>query len=126
MGKAKFYVCKHCGNVAGLVVDKGVPLGCCGEKMSELVANTVDASREKHVPSVSKEAGKIVVKVGDIAHPMEEKHFIEFVYVEAKNSGQKKKLSPSDEPTATFTFVDDEPVAVYAYCNIHGLWVTQI
>ena len=126
MGKSKFYICKHCGNVAGLVVDKRVPLVCCGEKMGEITPNTTDASQEKHVPVVTKDGNNLVVKVGDVLHPMEESHLIEFIYVETKNGGQRKKLKAGDEPSASFSFVDDEPVAVYEYCNLHGLWVKEI
>jgi superoxide reductase len=126
MKNQKFYVCGHCGNVAALAVSSGVNISCCGEKMAELVPNTVDASREKHVPSVTKTAGGITVRVGDTAHPMEEKHYIGFVYAETKNGGQKKRLRAGDEPVAVFSFADDEPVAVYAYCNIHGLWVSEL
>ncbi|MCL2844271.1 MAG: desulfoferrodoxin [Chitinivibrionia bacterium] len=126
MEKQNFYICKHCGNIAVLVISSGVPLVCCGEKMSVITPNTTDASQEKHVPVAIKEGDKLVVKVGEVPHPMEEKHFIQFIYVQTKNGGQKKNLSPSDEPTATFSFVNDEPIAVYEYCNLHGLWVKEI
>ena len=126
MEKQKFYVCKHCGNIAVLVINKGVALNCCGEKMSEIAPNTVDASQEKHVPHAILDGNKLTVKVGEVAHPMEEKHLIQFIYVETKNGGQKKKLNPSDEPTATFVFENDEPIAVYEYCNLHGLWSCKL
>lgn len=126
MSNQKFYICKHCGNVAALAVDKGTPLSCCGEKMSELVPNTVDASQEKHVPIVTKNGNSISVTVGSVLHPMEEKHYIMFIYVQTKNGGQKKKLAPGVEPKTEFTFINDEPVAVYEYCNIHGLWKTEL
>jgi len=126
MKSQRFYICKHCGNVTGMAVNSGVVPSCCGEKMAELVPNTVDASHEKHVPSVTISAGGMTVRVGEVAHPMEEKHFIGFVFVETKNGGQKKNLRPGDEPVATFAFAADEPVAVYAYCNIHGLWVCEV
>ena len=85
---AKFYKCRHCGNVIGKVVDSGVPVVCCGEKMEELVANTVDASAEKHVPVVTKiDDCTIKVEVGSVAHPMQPEHHISFIYVETENGG---------------------------------------
>ena len=126
MKKQKFYICKHCGNMAALIINNGVSLNCCGEKMAELISNTQDASHEKHVPFVTKGSGSITVRVGDVLHPMEEKHNIGFVDVETQNGGQRKNFCIGDEPVATFSFSDDEPVAVYAYCNIHGLWSCEL
>jgi len=127
MSNPLFYVCKHCGNLAGMVLCSGVPIKCCGEHMAEVVPNTVDASHEKHVPAVTKDAGGITVRVGSVAHPMEEKHYIAFVYVETKSGGQRKILYAGDEPVAAFAFSgNDSPVAVYAYCNIHGLWKCEL
>jgi len=84
-GKQRFFICKHCGNIAGLINDKGVPMVCCGEKMSELIPNTVEASAEKHLPSIAeKSADSITVQVGSVPHPMEEAHSITFVYVESE------------------------------------------
>jgi superoxide reductase len=122
MSNQKFYVCKHCGNLIGMAVNAGAPVTCCGEKMSELVPNSTDASKEKHIPAVTKSATGITVSVGSVTHPMEDKHRIVFVYVETKNGGQKKNLSVNGEPKVSFSFADDEPIAVYAYCNLHGLW----
>lgn len=121
-GNHKFFICKHCGNLVGMVLNKGVPLVCCGEKMSELVPNTVEASVEKHLPVVSKNANTLTVSVGSVAHPMEEAHHIEFIYVQTKKGGQRKCLEIGSAPTATFAIVDDEVVSVFAYCNLHGLW----
>lgn len=122
----KFYVCKHCGNLIGLIDNKGVPIVCCGEKMTELVPNTVDASTEKHVPAVTVSGDSISVQIGSTLHPMEDAHNIQFVYVETKCGGQRKCLKAGEEPKVTFQLVDDTPVAVYAYCNLHGLWKTEI
>ncbi len=123
---AKFFLCKHCGNLAELIIDKGTPLVCCGEKMTELVANTVDASKEKHVPAVTVNGDKITAAVGSVLHPMEEKHHIAFIYLETKNGGQKKCLKVGEEPVAEFALAGDEAVAVYEYCNLHGLWKTVL
>ncbi len=121
----KFFKCSHCGNVIVKVVDAGVPVVCCGEKMQELVPNTVDASGEKHVPVVTRLADdKIKVEVGSVAHPMLEEHHIAFVYVETKNGGIQVNLK--DEPNAVITVPVDEVVAVYEYCNLHGLWKSDV
>ncbi len=123
----KFYICNHCKNLIGMIDNKGVPLVCCGEKMTELNANTSDAAKEKHVPVViMAENGMIKVEVGSVFHPMAEDHNIEFIYVETKKGGQRKALATDEDPVATFSFYDDEPVAVYAYCNLHGLWKTTL
>ena len=125
-GKQKFYICKHCGNMIGLIDDKGVPMMCCGEAMTELVANTVEASVEKHLPSVTASADSISVQVGAAPHPMEEAHHIAFIYVETERGGQRKALKVGEAPKQNFCFSGDKPVAVYAYCNLHGMWKTDI
>ena len=125
-GKQKFYVCKHCGNMPELIKDKGVPMVCCGDNMTELVANTVEASVEKHLPDITVSGNNITVAVGSVPHPMEEAHNISFVYVETECGGQRKFLKVGEEPKLSFAFADDKPIAVYAYCNLHGLWKTEI
>lgn len=121
----KFFKCKHCGNVIVKTVDSGVPVVCCGEKMEELVANTVDASKEKHVPVVTKvDECTIKVEVGSVAHPMAPDHHISFIYVETENGGIIAHLK--DKPEATFCICNDKPVAVYEYCNLHGLWKVEL
>ena len=120
----KFYKCNHCGNVIIKTVDSGVPVLCCGEKMVELGPKTVDASQEKHVPVVTRvDDCRIKVEVGSVPHPMTEEHLIEWVALETEQGYQVKKLSAGSEPVCTFTLADgDKAVAVYAYCNLHGLW----
>jgi len=103
-------------------MNKGVPLVCCGQNMTELVPNTTEAATEKHIPALTKAADSINVQVGSTPHPMEDGHFIEFVYVQTEQGGQRKCLKPGAEPKCGFSFVGDKPVAVYAYCNLHGLW----
>ncbi|MCL2128265.1 MAG: desulfoferrodoxin [Treponema sp.] len=125
-GKQKFFVCKKCGNFAALLNNSGVPMVCCGEEMSELAPNTVEASVEKHLPVVNYTGGSLIVQVGSAPHPMEEAHHIDFIYVETEKGGQRKKLKTGEEAKASFVFSDDKPVAVYAYCNLHGLWKTEI
>ena len=122
----RFFICKHCGNMVGMIDDKGVPLVCCGESMTELIPNTVDAAQEKHLPAATVAEDKSTVQVGSVPHPMTEEHHIVFVYVETERGGQRKRLEVGEEPKLTFSFSDDKPIAVYAYCNIHGLWKTEI
>ena len=126
IAKQKFFRCRRCGNLVGLINDGGAPMICCGEKMVELEPNTVEASGEKHLPDVTVSGNSISVQIGSVAHPMENDHHITFVYVETENGGQRKLLKIGDEPKASFAFSDDKPLAVYAYCNLHGLWKTEI
>ena len=126
MRTQKFFICEHCGNMLGLIDDKGIPVVCCGQPMKELVPNTVEASFEKHLPAVAISGDSITVQIGSAPHPMEEAHHISFVYVETLRGGQRKSLSVGEEPALTFTFTDDKPIAAYSYCNLHGLWKTEI
>lgn len=122
----KFYKCAHCGNLVGMIHDAGVPIQCCGETMAQLTANTTEAAHEKHIPVVSIEGNDVVVTIGSVAHPMMEEHYIEWIYVQTANGGQRKALKPGSEPRASFTLKDDKVTAVYAYCNLHGLWKTEV
>ena len=126
MKNVKFYICSHCGNLVGMIEDKGVPLFCCGQKMTELVPGTVEASGEKHIPVVNVEGDTVTVNVGSVDHPMIPEHFIGWVYLQTENGGQRKVLNAGDEPQVTFALGGDKPVAAYAYCNLHGLWKTDI
>jgi len=119
--KTKFFVCDKCGNVAGLFLNKGGALACCGERMRELAPNTVEASQEKHIPVVEKNGDRIKVKVGSVSHPMTEEHLIDFIYVGTENGGQHAMLKAGGAPEAEFS-VDGKVTAVYAYCNLHGMW----
>ena len=123
---SKFYVCSRCGNLVGMIKESGVPMMCCGQKMDELVPNTVEASGEKHIPAVKLGDGVVEVNVGSVDHPMAPEHFIEWVYVQTEKGGQRKALKPGDAPHVTFALGDDKAVAVYAYCNLHGLWMTKL
>ena len=126
MKNTKFYICPHCGNVVEMVKDAGVKPFCCGQKMTELVPNTVEASGEKHIPAVTVKDGVVEVNVGTVDHPMVDVHYIEWVYVKTEQGGQRKHLKPGDAPNVTFHLGDDKAVAVYAYCNLHGLWMTEL
>lgn len=119
----KFFRCEHCGNIIEMVEDKGVPVVCCGQRMTELVAGTSDGAREKHVPVYEVKNNIVHVKVGEVAHPMIPEHYIEWIVIQTKNGVQRKELNPGDKPEACFALCDgDEVEAVYAYCNLHGLW----
>ena len=120
----KIFRCNHCGNIITHLTNSGVPVVCCGEKMVELVPNTTDAATEKHVPDVKVEGKKVIVTVGSVEHPMVEEHFIEWILVETKQGTQVKWLKAGQKPTHEFILAEgDELVAVYEYCNLHGLWV---
>lgn len=122
----KFYICRHCGNLIGMVHDAGVPMVCCGQKMEALVPNTVDASNEKHVPVVEIDGDLVNVKIGSVEHPMEPEHFIQWVYVLTEQGGQRKNLQPGQAPAVSFNLNGDKALAVYEYCNLHGLWMTKL
>ena len=121
----KFFKCRHCGNVVEKVVDSGVAVICCGEKMEELVPNTVEASGEKHIPVVTRiDECSIKVEVGSVPHPMLPEHHIAFIYVEPEDGGIRINLK--DKPEAIVCTCSSKPVAVYEYCNLHGLWKTEL
>ncbi|MBO5017112.1 MAG: desulfoferrodoxin [Ruminococcus sp.] len=119
----KFYICEHCGKMVALVKESGVPVMCCGQKMTEIIPGTTDAAVEKHVPVYTVENNIVHVKVGEVEHPMTPEHFIEWVSIQTNQGNQRKALKPGDQPEICFALCDgDEVEAVYAYCNLHGLW----
>ena len=119
----KFYICETCGNIITHVNASGVPVFCCGKPMKELVPGTTDAAVEKHVPVYAVEGNTVTVQVGSVEHPMLDVHFIQWVAVESKEGVQIKYLQPGQAPKAVFALSEgDELVAVYEYCNLHGLW----
>jgi len=123
----KFYRCRHCGNVITKLVDSKVPVVCCGEKMEELIPNTVEASGEKHMPVITRlDDCRIRIEVGSIAHPMFPEHHICFLYVELEDSGIFINLKGKNRAEAVVGICNGDPVAVYEYCNIHGLWKTEL
>lgn len=119
---AKFMICKHCGNLVGMIKDSGVVMVCCNEPMSELVANTTDAAQEKHVPVVTIDGAKVKVDIGSVAHPMTPEHHIAWVYMVSSEGFQRKVLPVDGQPTVEFCACNAKDVEVYAYCNLHGLW----
>ena len=122
----KFYICEHCGNLIGMIHDAGVPMMCCGQKMTKLDPGTVEASREKHIPVVEVDRNIVRVAVGSVEHPMAEEHSILWVYLETDKGGHRKCLGIGKAPVVSFALIDESPVAAYAYCNLHGLWKVDI
>lgn len=119
----KFYICKHCGNVITRLTSSGAPITCCGEEMQLLEAGVTDAAVEKHVPTVAVADGLVTVSVGSVTHPMTQEHFIQWAAVETERGVSIHWFHPEEAPQAVFALAEDQQVkAVYAYCNLHGLW----
>ena len=122
----KYFVCEHCGNIVSVVNESGVPMMCCGQKMKQIEPGVVEASREKHIPVFEVKGNVVEVNVGSIDHPMIPEHYIEWVSLQTKAGTQLKRLEPNQAPKVCFALCDgDEVEAVYAYCNLHGLWVKR-
>lgn len=115
------YKCDICGNIVEVIHAGAGELVCCGQPMALLTENSVDASREKHVPVIEKTAGGVKVKLGSVPHPMEEKHYIEWIEVIADGKAYRQFLKPGDAPEAFFA-VEGADISARAYCNLHGLW----
>lgn len=122
----KILRCNHCGNTTYVLHDSYVPMICCGEEMYELIANTTEAALEKHLPAVTMNEGKIEVVVGSVEHPMTDAHYIEWILLETDKGVQIRHLTPADAPKAVFEIGEGKPLAVYEYCNLHGLWKTEL
>ena len=119
----KFYICEHCGNIVAMVKNAGVPVMCCGQKMTEMIPGTTDAAAEKHLPVYQVEGDLVKVQVGSVDHPMLPEHYIEWVSLQTKQGSQLKLLQPGAKPEVCFALCGgDEVEAVYAYCNLHSLW----
>ena len=123
---SRFLICKHCGNLVGMIESSGAPMICCGEEMSELVAGSTDAVKEKHVPTVSVSGDTVTVNIGSVPHPMDESHLIKWVYLRTDAGGHRKNLTHENKPTVEFALKKEQAIAVYAYCNLHGLWKTEL
>ncbi|MDD8049471.1 MAG: desulfoferrodoxin family protein [Thomasclavelia sp.] len=123
----KFFKCETCGNIITFLHASGVPVMCCGKPMVEITPNTTDAALEKHVPVASVDGNKVHVQVGSVAHPMSEEHHIAFIILETTNGYQKIELNHNGKPEADFMLSPQEkPIAVYEYCNLHGLWKADL
>lgn len=121
----KIYICRHCGKIVGLIEDGGGNLSCCGTDMELLTVNTVDASKEKHIPACSRDGNNLKVAIGSVPHPMTEEHHISWIMVVQGNKTQRVALDKTGKPEAEFT-LSDGSATVYEYCNLHGLWATEI
>jgi superoxide reductase len=119
--RLQIYKCEVCGNIVEVLHEGAGELVCCGEPMKLLVENTVDASKEKHVPVIEKTVGGVKVKVGSVAHPMEEKHYIEWIEIIADGKAYRQFLKPGDAPEAVFE-IKANKIEAREHCNLHGLW----
>lgn len=119
--RLEVYKCEACGNIVEVLQGGGGELVCCGEPMKLLKENTTDAAKEKHVPVVEKIAGGFKVKVGEVAHPMTEEHYIQWIEIIADGKAYRQFLKPGDAPEAVFN-ITATSVTAREYCNLHGLW----
>ena len=123
----KFYICEHCGNIITKLSSSGVPIKCCGQNMVELEAGVKEAAVEKHVPAVTVEGNLVKVVVGSVVHPMTEEHFIPWVALETEKGASIQWLNPNEAPEVVFALAEGQTAkAVYAYCNLHGLWKAEL
>ncbi len=123
--RLEVYKCEHCGNMVEMIHEGKGELICCGEPMKLMVENSVDAAKEKHVPVIEKTADGYKVKIGSVAHPMEEKHYIEWIELIADGTAYRKFLKPGDVPEAVFC-VTAQRITAREYCNLHGLWKADL
>ena len=122
----KFYHCDICGKVITILSDTGIPTDCCGQVMKELVLNRTDGSDEKHVPVFTKNGNTVLVQIGSNLHPMTDSHSITWIGLRSTYGFQFKELHPGDKPVASFFLLAGDHIeAVYAYCNLHGLWFSD-
>lgn len=122
MKRDTFYRCEVCGNIVVKVNDGGGQLSCCGQPMTIIEPNTTDAAQEKHVPVATLEGDKIIVNIGSVDHPMIDEHFIQWIYVVTEDGVLARCLKPNEAPHAEIALGGQKPLAVYEYCNVHGLW----
>ena len=119
--RLEVYKCEACGNIVEVMHGGAAALVCCGQKMKLMAENSVDAATEKHVPVIEFGEGSITVKVGSVAHPMEEAHYIEWVEVIDGDKAYREFLKPAQAPEATFC-IEGGKLTAREYCNVHGLW----
>ena len=124
--KQRFFKCNICGQIMTVVNDTNLPITCCQKDMEELVPNVTDGAKEKHVPMVKIDGNKVTIHVGSEDHPMTNEHYIQWISITTSCGVQRKELKPTDKPMAEFYLAEGEKVkAVYEYCNIHGLWMSE-
>lgn len=119
--RSQIYKCEICGNIVEVLHEGKGELVCCGQPMKVFTENTADAAKEKHVPVIEKVSGGLKIKVGSVSHPMEEKHYIEWIEIIADGKAYRQFLQPGDNPEAFFS-IEADTITARAYCNIHGLW----
>ena len=124
MENVKFYRCPICGNIIGLVQGNADTIMCCGRPMEAMVANTTDAATEKHVPVYERVENEIVVRVGEVEHPMEKDHYIMWIAQVSENKTTRVKLYPEQSTVTRFPYIPGS--VLYAYCNKHGLWKNEV
>ena len=124
MKNTRFYICETCGNVIGLIDGNSDRIACCGKPMQLIIPNTVDASKEKHLPYLINDGEDLIVKIGEIEHPMEEEHYISWVAQVTESETTRIRLKPNEKPEVRFKNI--KGAIIYAYCNKHGLWKTTI
>lgn len=123
----KFYKCELCGKVIEMLTDPTVATICCAKKMYRLIPNKNDGAVEKHVPVVTLDGNKVHVEIGSVLHPMMNEHSIEWIILQTDKAVYRRNLKPQGKPIADFLLVAEEkPISVYAYCNLHGLWETEL
>ena len=120
----KIFKCKKCGNVIEVLDSKSNNISCCGEECIELKINTEDASKEKHIPYIEVDEDEVMVRVGEVTHPMDDNHYIMWIAAVYSDSTVRINLKPGEEPVAYFDY--EEGMKIYAYCNLHGLWKGEI
>ena len=127
MKEQKFFICKECGELVGIIENEEAKLSCGKNPMVELKPNTVDAAKEKHVPVATVFGNTVTVKIGSVLHPMEKEHHIDWVYLQVNNGGQRKNIKDNKEAAVVFELCEGEKaVKVFAYCNKHGLWSSDV
>lgn len=122
----EFFYCDTCGNLIWIINNSSVPVECCGEAMTELSPGTSDGAHEKHVPVVTEQDGMLHVQVGSVLHPATVAHHIEWIALQTDTGMFFKEVQLGKEPVADFCGLAGKPVAVFAYCNLHGLWEYEL
>ncbi len=122
--RLEIYKCEACGNIVEVIDGGGAELVCCGEEMKLMSENTVDAAQEKHVPVIERTGGAVKVIVGDVPHPMEEKHYIQWIELIADGKAYRQFLKPDQKPEAVFE-IEADSLTAREYCNLHGLWKAE-
>lgn len=123
----KFLKCGKCGTIVTLVEDKGIPINCCGGQMEEIIPGSVDAATEKHVPVVEVSGNKVTVTTSTVVHPMQDEHYIQWIAIETQQGYQIKYLTAKDKPVSEFMLSEnDKFITAYSYCNLHGLWKSEV